>query len=121
MLAAPRVLQPGHATQFVNKILSDDSLVEAINSGQKDPRDISVPVSVLQLLVDICKLHVINYIELRMLNQNPYTCIKVLISAIADALLLGATRAFPNIRMEKMCSTWFNRYLVGLPSLWPSQ
>lgn len=46
VLAAPRVLQPGHASQFIIKILSDDSLVEAINNGQKDLSDISVPVSI---------------------------------------------------------------------------
>jgi hypothetical protein len=44
VLAAPRVLQPGHASQFIIKILSDDSLVEAVNNGQKDLSDISVPV-----------------------------------------------------------------------------
>lgn len=43
VLAAPRVLQPGHASQFIIKLLSDDGLVEAINNGQKDLSDISVP------------------------------------------------------------------------------
>ncbi|XP_069668834.1 UDP-glucose:glycoprotein glucosyltransferase isoform X2 [Periplaneta americana] len=41
ILAAPKVLQPGHANQFMNKILSDDNLVNAINSeGGKDPKEI---------------------------------------------------------------------------------
>lgn len=85
MLAAPRVLRPGHATQLINRILADDSLVEAINSGLKDPRDIAVPVSVLQHYVDICKFHIINHLEFRMLNQNPNPCMKVLVPAVADA------------------------------------
>lgn len=73
--AAPRVLQPGHATQFVNKILLDDSLVKEINSGQKDPRDISIPVSILRFHVDVCKLCVVNRLEFRMWSQNLYPCI----------------------------------------------
>jgi UDP-glucose:glycoprotein glucosyltransferase len=43
VLAAPRVLQPSHAVQVVNTILLDDSVVEAINSGQKDLSSISIP------------------------------------------------------------------------------
>jgi len=46
VLAAPRVLQPGHASQFINKLLLDDILFKAVNSGQKGLSDISIPVSV---------------------------------------------------------------------------
>jgi hypothetical protein len=49
VLAAPRVLQPSHAVQVINTILLDDSVVEEINSGQKDLSSISVPVSVISL------------------------------------------------------------------------
>jgi hypothetical protein len=48
VLAAPRVLQPGHASQIISKILLDDGLVEAINNGQKDLSAISVPVSIIR-------------------------------------------------------------------------
>ncbi|PSN48119.1 UDP-glucose:glycoprotein glucosyltransferase [Blattella germanica] len=43
VLAAPKVLQPNHAREYINAILSDDSLVEAINSGKKAAEDVSVP------------------------------------------------------------------------------
>jgi hypothetical protein len=79
VLAAPRVLQPAHATQFVNKILSDDGLVEAINSGQKHLSDIHIPVSVLQLHVNVCKVCVVKHCQFRMSNQNPYPFVKVCI------------------------------------------
>lgn len=49
VLAAPRVLQPSHAVQVINTILLDDSVVEAINSGQKDLSSISIPVSVISV------------------------------------------------------------------------
>jgi hypothetical protein len=51
VLAAPRVLQPGHASQFISKILLDDGLVEAINNGKKDLSDISVPVSIFSFFL----------------------------------------------------------------------
>ena len=59
VLAAPRVLQPNHAVQVINTILLDDSVVEAINNGQKDLSSISVPVSVI-LVSFLAFLHSLN-------------------------------------------------------------
>jgi hypothetical protein len=55
VLAAPQVLQPGHASQFISKILLDDGLVEAINNGKKDLSDISVPVSIFSFSIMLHK------------------------------------------------------------------
>ena len=48
ILAAPRALQPSHAREYINAVLSDDSLMQAINSDNKNVEDISVPVSIVK-------------------------------------------------------------------------